>query len=655
MTDTEDKKRTGQLSSIAYGNKGYQILPNIHQSEDIKTLSLEELNQLAAEIRRYMLDVVSQKGGHLAPNLGVVELTLALHLAFELPKDKIIWDVGHQCYTHKIITGRRDAFATLRCHGGLSGFPKSSESPADCFETGHSSTSVSAAVGFAKARDILGQDYHVAAVMGDGALTGGLAYEGLNNAGDLQCPLIVVLNDNEMSIANNVGAMSNYLMRMRTDPVYGKRKKELEALLKSIPKVGPQVAKGVDRLKDSLKYFLVEGMLFEELGFIYLGPINGHNIEEMKRAFERAKAMKAPVLVHVKTIKGKGYQPAEENPDLFHGIGPFDRETGRPLAQAGRPTYTQAFGETLCQLGAEDSRITAITAAMISGTGVGAFFEKFPQRSFDVGIAEAHALTFGAGLAAAGMRPIIALYSTFLQRAYDQLLHDICLPRLPVILAIDRAGLVGEDGPTHHGVFDLSYLRSLPNLTLMAPKDTQELRAMLLAASKYERPVALRYPRGMDEALWPAQGEAAAEDIPWGKGEILRTGADITILACGSMVAPAWEAAAILAEKGIQAAVVNIRFIQPLDEELILSLALKSKKVMTIEENIARGGFGSACLELLQNRGVETLVCALPNHFIEQGDRSFLLDKYGLSGEKLAQRALATWFPLKEEAGAYEG
>ncbi len=635
------KKEKDNCRENALNINMLKYLPKINSPLDLKALNYGEVKELAGEIRSYMLSVVSENGGHLAPNLGVVELTLALHLVFNLPKDKLIWDVGHQCYTHKILTGRREAFTSLRQYKGLSGFPKTEENPADTFNTGHSSTAVSAALGFAKARDILGEDYNVVAVLGDGALTGGMAYEGLNNAGDLKCPLIVVLNDNEMSIANNVGAMANYLVKMRTDPFYGKRKKELESLLKSIPRVGPQVAKRVDRLKDSLKYFLVEGMLFEELGFVYLGPINGHNIEEMCNTFKRAKAMKAPVLVHVKTVKGKGYPPAENNPDLFHGIGPFNKETGLPAVKNGNPTYTQAFGEALCSLGEKDLKIAAITPAMISGTGVDSFFNKYPERSFDVGIAEPHALTFGAGLAASGLRPVIALYSSFLQRGYDQLLHDICLPNLPVVLAVDRAGLVGEDGPTHHGAFDISYLRTLPNLTLMAPKDCRELKEMLAAALKHNGPVALRYPRGEDQS----QGFSLPfSPLIWNRGELLSRGGDITIITCGSLVYPVLSAGEILKDKGLEAEIINCRFIKPLDEELILNSALKTKKVLIAEENILSGGLGEACLALLQNKGIKTSIASLPDKFIEQGKREFLLEKYGLSGKSLAAKILNNYF-----------
>jgi len=628
------------------------LLPYISSPADIRDFSVEKLNQLAAEIRFYMLDVVSKNGGHLAPNLGVVELTLALHSSFNTPDDKIIWDVGHQCYTHKIITGRRDEFTSLRSYGGLSGFPKRQESCYDCFDTGHSSTSISAALAFAKARDLSGEKHEVLAVIGDGALTGGLAYEGLNQAGAQKSKLIVVLNDNKMSINKNVGAMSNYLVRMRTNPRYTKTKRDLETFIRSIPYVGVHIAENLYRLKGSFKYLLVSGMLFEELGYFYLGPIDGHDIEALKRVFERAKNINQPTLIHVITQKGHGYAPAEKNPDKFHGVGPFDLETGLPLKNSGKHCYTNVFSDALIKLGEADPKILAITAAMADGTGVGNFAERFPVRAFDVGIAEQHAVTFAAGLAAEGFRPVVAIYSSFLQRAYDQILHDVCLQNLPVTFAIDRAGLVGKDGPTHHGVFDLSYLRTMPNMLLMAPKDENELQHMLATALAYNGPAALRYPKGngqnvdLDEIMRP---------LPIGKGEVLRDGRDVCLFACGSMVYPAMEAADILKTQGVEAMVVNARFVVPLDKDLLLLAARKTGKILTIEENVENGGFGSACLETLSELGVDAQleIAALPNSTIPHGDNAILLDKYGLCGEKLAQRVMNCWFknsPLKISA-----
>jgi len=630
----------------------YKLLSRVSSPADIRAFSVEKLNQLAADIRFYMLDVVSRNGGHLAPNLGVVELTLALHSTFNTPQDKIVWDVGHQCYTHKIITGRREEFSSLRCYGGMSGFPKRQESCYDCFDTGHSSTSISAALALAKARDLAEEKHEVLAVIGDGALTGGLAYEGLNQAGAQKSKLIVVLNDNRMSINKNVGAMANYLVRLRTDPRYTKTKRDLEKFLKNIPYVGDHIANNLYRLKGSFKYLLMSGMLFEELGYIYLGPIDGHDIEDLKRVLERAKNINQPTLIHVITQKGHGYAPAEKNPDKFHGVGPFDLETGLPLKNNGKHCYTNVFSNALIALGEANPKILAITAAMADGTGVGNFAARFPARAFDVGIAEQHAVTFAAGLAAKGFRPVVAIYSSFLQRAYDQILHDVCLQNLPVTFAIDRAGLVGKDGPTHHGIFDISYLRTMPNMMLMAPKDENELQRMLATALAYDGPAALRYPKGngheveLDERISP---------LPIGRGEVLREGKDVCLFACGSMVYPAMEAAKILNAQGVEAMVVNARFIVPLDKEILLLAARKTGKILTVEENVASGGFGSACLEALNELGIDAQVeiAALPNASVPHGDNATLLDKSGLNGEKLAQRVMSCWFknsPLKISA-----
>ena len=503
------------------------LLGAIHEPKDLRLLDLTELKTLAQEIRQEMIDVISKNGGHLAPNLGVVELTLALHRIFNSPQDKIVWDVGHQTYVHKLLTGRLERFKTIRKFRGLSGFPKRGESVHDCFETGHSSTSISAAVGFAKARDVLRESSHVVAVIGDGAMTGGMAFEALNHAGHSETNLIVVLNDNEMSISPNVGAMSTYLNQLRTDPLYDKRKEDLEILLKRIPGIGKKVAKLAAKAKDSLKYLLVPGVIFEELGFTYLGPIDGHDQALMEEVLEQAKNKKGPVLIHVLTQKGKGYKPAEENPGTFHGVGAFDPETGKIAKKIAPPTYTAVFGDTLCSLATQDSRIVAITAAMPGGTGLNEFAKEFPERFFDVGIAEQHAVTFAAGLAFGGLKPVVAIYSTFYQRAYDQVLHDVCLQEANVVLAIDRAGVVGDDGPTHHGVFDISFFRIIPNLIFMAPKDENELRHMLYTALQHSGPVALRYPRAdgqgvtLDETLKP---------IPIGKAEVLRDGRDVTLI-----------------------------------------------------------------------------------------------------------------------------
>lgn len=623
------------------------ILAEINCPADIRELSLNELDILAEEIRCLMLEVVSKNGGHLAPGLGVVELTLALHSEFNTPADKLVWDVGHQTYAHKIITGRRDLFPTLRQFKGLSGFPKRMESEYDCFDTGHSSTSISAALGMAKARDLNREKHRVVAIIGDGALTGGLAYEALNQAGELKTDMIVILNDNEMSIVANVGAMSGYLSRMRTDPRYGKGKEEIEQILKRIPRVGPQVARTVERVKDSFKYLMVPGMLFEELGFTYLGPVDGHNIAAMKTVLQNAKKLKGPVLVHVMTQKGRGYHPAEKNQDLFHGIGPFEIETGETAKKTGPPTYTEVFGQTLVKLARSNEKIVAITAAMPMGTGLDKFAEEFPARFFDVGIAEQHAVTFAAGLASQGFHPVVALYSTFLQRAFDQVLHDVAMQKLPVTLAIDRAGLVGEDGETHQGVFDISFLRSIPNLVIMAPKDEGELRQMVAASINLAGPSVIRYPRGS------GIGASLSDDLKpmaIGRGETLRHGDDLCIFAIGAMVTTALQTAALLAKEGIEAAVVNARFVKPLDQELLGSWAAKTGRLVTLEEHVLAGGFGSACLEFIQGAGLDAAIesIGLPDIFIEQGKPEILRKHYGLTPLGIAEKILERWPELEK-------
>lgn len=614
------------------------LLEKIHEPKDLRALDLTELNILAQEIRQEMIKVVSKNGGHLAPNLGVVELTLALHRIFNSPQDKIVWDVGHQTYVHKLLTGRLKQFKTIRQYKGLSGFPKRGESPHDSFETGHSSTSISAAVGFAKARDVLREKHHVIAVIGDGAMTGGMAYEALNHAGHSETNVIVVLNDNEMSISPNVGAMSTYLNRLRTDPLYDKRKEYLEYLLKRIPGIGTQVAKLAAKAKDSVKYFLVPGMLFEELGFTYLGPIDGHDLALVEQVLDQAKKKKGPVLVHVVTCKGKGYKPAEENPDVFHGIGPFDPETGKVTKKPAPPTYTAVFGETLCRLAEENSKIVAITAAMPSGTGLTEFAKEFPERFFDVGIAEQHAVTFAAGLAFGGLKPVVAIYSTFYQRAYDQVLHDVCLQGANVVLAIDRAGIVGDDGPTHHGVFDISFFRIIPNLVLMAPKDENELRHMLYTAINYDGPVALRYPRSVGQGV--AQDKELRE-IPIGKAEVLRDGKDVTLIGIGPMVNTCLNAAQELNHRGVSAAVINLRYINPLDRKLLLHYAQLTKKIITIEDHSLKGGMGSAILEFLEEEGIKGVTVERLGYpgFVDQGSIPQLLSVYGLSTKGIVQAA----------------
>jgi len=613
-------------------------LDTINSPDDLKRLGWPQLDQLAAEIREELVDTVSTTGGHLAPNLGVVELTLALHMVFDAPRDRIVWDVGHQSYVHKLVTGRGGEFKKLRRYGGLSGFPCPAESQHDHFTVGHASTSISTALGLALARDLSQEKHAVVAVIGDGAMTGGLAFEALNHAGNLRSNLIVVLNDNEMSISRNVGALSGYLGRLRTDPKYTHGKDELEVLLKRIPAIGPAVLRVADRLKDSLKYLVVPGMFFEELGFLYLGPVDGHNLPSVAEVLRRAKGLSGPVLVHVLTRKGRGYPPAEKDPDKFHGPGPFDRETGVFKAAAAPPTYTAVFGRTLVELAASDPRIVAITAAMPTGTGLNEFARAYPDRFFDVGIAEAHAVTMAAGLARGGARPVVAVYSTFLQRAFDSVMHDVCLNRLPVVLCVDRAGIVGEDGPTHHGLFELSYLRALPGLTIMAPADENELRQMLKTALSLDGPAVIRYPRGAGRG---AAMEEAPKVLEVGRARLLQKGKDLTMVALGTMLWPALEAAALLAEDGITADVINARFVKPLDRETILARAVATGCLVTVEEHVLAGGFGSAVLEAVKDRqlNVKVLRLGIGDQFVEHGSQAVLREKYGLTGPGIADAA----------------
>lgn len=628
----------------------YALLNRIEKPEDVKALTVRELEQLASELRHFIIDTVSQNGGHLAPNLGTVELTLALYSVFSFPEDKLVWDVGHQAYTHKILTGRRDAFKTLRKKGGITGFPNRSESAYDAFGVGHASTSISAALGMALARDARGEKNQVIAVIGDGALTGGESFEALNNAGDLGTKLIVILNDNEMSIDANVGAMSEYLSRIRIAPQYARAKRDMGSLLMSIPHIGDKVYKTASHLKDGVRSVLVPGSLFEEMGFHYIGPIDGHNIGLLEEVLASAKEMEGPVLIHIHTVKGKGYKPAEQAPEKFHGVGCFDPSTGKSAKKAGcAPSYTSVFSKALIDLAKDRPDILAITAAMPSGTGLKAFGQAYPKRFFDVGIAEEHAMTLAAGMAAAGMHPVIALYSTFAQRAYDQLIHDVCLQNLPVTLCLDRAGLVGEDGPTHHGVFDLSYLRQMPNMCVMAPKDEEELRHMLATAIAIEGPAAVRYPRGAGLGV-PLTD--SLETLPVGKAEVLQEEGDIAFLAVGTMVEKAKEAAAILKEEGIEAAVVNMRFIKPLDTELLGEMARTKRLLITAEENVLAGGFGSAVAEYLADNGLEVplLRFGIPDRFIEQGTRRELLSLCGLQPDEMAERIRERLSQLDENA-----
>ncbi len=613
-----------------------QILSHIDEPCQLHGLSLKQLEKLAFELRSMIIETVAKNGGHLAPSLGTIELTLALYSVFDVPKDKIVWDVGHQAYAHKILTGRRERFATLRQKGGITGFPKRSESSFDMFGVGHASTSISAALGMAIARDLQNEHHHVIAILGDGAFTGGETFEALNHAGDLGKNFIVVLNDNEMSIDHNVGAMSEYLSRIRVTPQYNRAKRDIEGLLKSIPKIGGTVLKTAGYIKEGVRSVLVPGGLFEEMGFTYVGPLDGHNIELMQEVFRQVRSMEGPILIHVRTKKGKGYLPAELEPGKFHGIGKFDVATGKVMKKDAPPSYTSVFSKALIDLARTNPAITAITAAMPSGTGLKAFGEVYPDRFFDVGIAEEHAVTLAAGMAAAGQQPVVALYSTFAQRAYDQILHDVCLQNLPVVLCLDRAGLVGEDGPTHHGVFDYSYLRHIPNMTIMAPKDENELRQMLSAALTWKRPVALRYPRGAGLGVTV---ETTFQDIPYGKAELLSDHGSIAFLAVGSMVDNASKAAIALAGDGIASSVVNMRFIKPLDKEAIRKLAAKMELLVTVEENVLAGGFGSAIAEFLVDEGlsIPLLRLGIGDAFVEQGSRQELLESCELLPEQIAE------------------
>ncbi len=615
----------------------YPLLNKINNPTDLKNLTDPELIALAGELRQFLLETVSKTGGHLASNLGCVELTMALHYCFSSPADKLIWDVGHQAYTHKILTGRRDKFHTQRQYHGISGFPKRAESPHDAFGAGHSSTSISAALGMAVASDLKGTDNNVIAIIGDGSLTGGIAFEALNQAGHLRKKLIVVLNDNEMSISKNVGAFSSFISRKMTGSHLRELRQEMQALLQGIPAIGGNILHFARKAENSLKGFLTPGTLFEALGFEYVGPIPGHDLPQLIEVFQNVKSLDVPVLVHVMTTKGKGYAPAEENPAMFHGVGPFEVKTGKLTAgKGGAKSYTGIFGETMVNLAGVDEKIVAITAAMPDGTGLTPFAKAYPQRFFDVGIAEQHGLTFAAGLAAEGYKPVAAIYSTFTQRAYDQVFHDICLQKLPVTLALDRAGLVGDDGPTHHGVFDYSYLRHLPEMTIMAPKDENELQHMLKTAIDSGRPMALRYPRG---AGYGVQLDQELVALPLGKGETLADGDDVAIVAIGSMVYPALEAAEQLKTKGILATVINARFVKPLDRELILSAASRTGSLVTVEENALQGGFGSAVLELLADEGlanVKVKRLGIPDRYIEQGSQAQLKKDLGLDAAGIA-------------------
>ena len=609
------------------------ILDKIKKPNDIHKIPLAEFPQLAEEIRSFLIESVSRTGGHLASNLGVVELTLALHNVLDFPDDKLIWDVGHQAYTHKILTGRKGEFETLRKEGGLSGFPKRGESNCDSFDAGHSSDSISAGLGYVHARDLLGENYHVVSVIGDGALTGGMAYEALNNAAELDTNFIIVLNDNNMSISPNVGGMSNYLSAIRTAEAYTGMKMSLNKAVKKIPRVGTAMVDAVRRTKSSIKQLFIPGMLFENMGLTYLGPVDGHNMRQMMRLFNEAKRVKGPVVVHVLTEKGRGYEPARRNPDMFHGIGPFDVKTGRPTEQKSCPGYTDVFSEALCQEAEEEKKLAAITAAMPGGTGLKKFSQRYPDRFFDVGIAEEHAVTCAAGMALGGMIPVVAIYSSFLQRAVDQIIEDVCLQNLHVIFAIDRAGLVGSDGETHQGCFDLSYLSMIPNMTVLAPKNKWELSDMLKFAVRYQGPIAIRYPRG--EAYDGL--EEYREPMVYGKSELIFEGEETALLSVGSMVETAVEVREKLKADKINATLVNARFIKPLDTKILDRLALKHKKIVTMEENVKNGGFGMAVSEYMQeyHPEVKVQIIALPDAFITHGNPKLLKAKAGIDADSI--------------------
>lgn len=607
------------------------LLDTIKSPQDLKKLPSHQLYQLAEEIRERIITIVSQTGGHLASNLGVVELTIALHRVFETPKDKIVWDVGHQSYTHKLLTGRGDRFQTLRQWQGISGFPKPNESPHDAFGTGHASTSISAALGMAEGMGHKNERHFTIAVIGDGSLTGGMAFEALNHAGTLKRNLIVILNDNEMSISPNVGALSHYLNRIITGQFYHKLKKDMEHLFKAIPSVGDHMMEAAYRVKEALKTLVVPITLFDELGFEYFGPVRGNCLEDLIETLEAVKKLEGPILIHTITKKGKGYAPAEECPHLFHSASPFDIETGCFKKKKGAvPSYTDFFSDAIIKLAGDNEKIIGITAAMADGTGLNKFAVEFPDRFYDVGIAEQHAVTFAAGLASEGLHPVVAIYSTFLQRAYDQIIHDVCLQQLPVTFALDRAGIVGEDGPTHNGVFDLTYLRSIPNMIVMAPKDENEFQHMLYTAVSTPTPTAIRYPRGSAVGV---KLDKKFKLLKIGQAEVLREGKDIAVLAIGDTVYPALEAADKLKKSDIKATVVNARFVNPLDKKLIVRLAKEIGYIITVEENNLHGGFGSAVLELLEEQdlsGTKLRRLGIPDIFLEHGPPKILRRKYGL-------------------------
>lgn len=616
------------------------LLERIDNPKQLKELSYDDLDILCSEIRDLLIKTVSKNGGHLAPNLGIVELTIAIHRALDCPEDKIIFDVGHQCYVHKILTGRRDDFVNIRTYGGISGFPKISESIFDAAGTGHASTAISLALGIAEARDKKKQDFNVAAVIGDGSLTGGMVYEALNHAGHHKKKMMIILNDNEMSIDSNVGAISAYLDRIRLDPGFNRLQEEMENKIKNLPGIGKLLCNIGENFKDSLKHLVLPGLIFEEMGIKYIGPVDGHDIGQVEEDIKLAKNLNEPVLIHVITKKGKGYIHAERKPEKFHGIGSFDISTGEPTNKELIPTYTEVFGDAILELAENDDNLVCVCAAMSAGTGLEKFAKKFSERFYDVGIAEEHAVTYAGGLAIGGMTPVVAVYSTFLQRAYDQIIHDIALQELPVIFAIDRAGIVGEDGPTHHGAFDISYLRSIPNMTIMCPSDESELRDMLYTAIDFARenksPVAIRYPRGTGIGV----PKTPFKKINIARAKIVRSGTSVAILAIGRMVYTALKAAELLSGDGIEITVVNMRFAKPIDEELIKDISNTHNMIITLEENTINGGLGSAVLELLAKENIftNTINIGIPDKFISHGSIKELHEELGLTPHAIRER-----------------
>ncbi len=614
------------------------LLCSINSPEDLKKLGYNELEQLSNEVRQFLVDNVSKTGGHLASNLGVVELSLALHRVFDSPRDKIVWDVGHQSYVHKIITGRKDHFCSLRQLDGMSGFPKTNESCHDCFNTGHSSTSISAALGMARARDIKNEVHSVISIIGDGALTGGMAFEALNDAGRASTDITVILNDNEMSISKNVGGLSKYLSKVRTEPFYFKVKEDIDLILNKIPAIGKSAARALDLAKGTIKYIITPGIIFEELGFKYLGPIDGHNIHELNKVLARSQKIKGPIVIHICTMKGKGYTFAEANPHSYHGVSPFEIETGEAINNKSL-TFSKVFGDELVSLAQKDENIVAVTAAMPDGTGLNKFAGMFKNRFFDVGIAEQHAVTMGAGLAKSGMKPVIAIYSSFMQRAYDQIWHDVCLQNLHVVLAIDRAGIVGEDGETHQGIYDLSFLRHMPNMTIMAPSDYAEFKEMLkYSLFEHKGPIAVRYPKGNGRSNTPGN----EEKIKLGRGSLLSRGKDLTIISAGTMLDTAVKVSDVLYRSGIKADLINSRFIKPYDEKLIVKSVMKTGLLITLEDNVKKGGFGSGILEMISEYGLfpQTKIFGFPDELVTHGSKEELFKKYRLDTNSIVKSVI---------------